>query len=48
LCDILDGSIALILAAEKGYLEVCRLLLEHGANVEEKEDNVRVIKINSE
>ena len=31
-----DGSIALIKACEDGYVETARVLLDHGANVDQQ------------
>ena len=36
-----DGSIALIKACEDGYVETARVLLDHGANVDQQ-NNVSI------
>ena len=33
LCTLQDGASPLLVAAEKGHIDVCRLLIEQGANI---------------
>ncbi len=35
---IQDGSTALFMAADSGYADICKLLVEHGASVNTTED----------